>query len=187
MPDHEWIVTPPTCWAAMPAGAVTATFPSPVYFFRSSEMMYLNRKDLPVPGRPWPKDAASFNSHLGGVDLVGRQVLFFRRRGPGRELDLGLLAARREEALEGASPIAGLKRQQLPLLPEGPSGAPEAPPPCSGADAHDVFAVLLALRRADAADGGRRPAARWAWRRRWRRSSYYQTRRRPACRRRRAR
>lgn len=49
-PAHEWIVTPCTCDAAMPVGAVTATPPG----CRASSccMMYRNRKDLPVPAAP---------------------------------------------------------------------------------------------------------------------------------------
>ena len=116
------------------------------------------------------------------MDLVGREVLSFRRRGPGRELDLGLLAARREEALEGASPVAGLGDALPRLL--GPSGAP-APPPCSvqmRTTSSPYFSRFVGPMPATRP----KPRRTWAWRRRWRRSSCYQTRRRPACRRRRA-
>ena len=56
MPAHEWIVTPCTCDAAMPVGAVTAT--SPDIRASSCWIRKRNKKDLPVPAAPVRKALA---------------------------------------------------------------------------------------------------------------------------------
>ena len=120
-----------------------------MYFFLNSEMMYLNRNDFPVPAPPVKKTLRPPIATSAAWTWSAVRSSF-RRRGPGRELDLGLLAARREEALEGASPVAGLG-DALPRLAWSERRASGAAAVLR-ADAHDVLAVLFALRRADAGD-----------------------------------
>ena len=138
MPDHEWIVTPPTCWAAIPVGAVTATFPSPVYFFLSSEMMYLNRNDFPVPAPPVKKTLRPPIATSAACTWSAVRSSFFGGAGPGGSSTLAFLP-------RGAVASPLLLGDALPRLAVERRARGAAA--VLGADAHDVLAVLFRFVR----------------------------------------